>query len=109
MDPRAADAETDLSAALSAAPTGPGRALVLRNVDAVAPSRDPPSPGRWTPRRHRAPGSWAHCTARPAYRSPEALFPRSGGGTRPATPSRGPPRPGRLSAATHRRGRGVRA
>ncbi|WP_308401216.1 sigma 54-interacting transcriptional regulator [Streptomyces sp. AC512_CC834] len=31
----------DLSAALRAAPTGAGRALVLRNVDAVAPEQAP--------------------------------------------------------------------
>ncbi|WP_329388423.1 sigma-54-dependent Fis family transcriptional regulator [Streptomyces sp. NBC_01716] len=41
MDPRATDAETDLPAALRAAPTGPGRALVLRNVDAVTPEQGP--------------------------------------------------------------------
>ncbi|MDQ0773900.1 transcriptional regulator of acetoin/glycerol metabolism [Streptomyces aurantiacus] len=40
-DPRAAGAETDLPAALRAAPTGPGRTLVLRNVDAVAPEQGP--------------------------------------------------------------------
>ncbi|MEU0968887.1 helix-turn-helix domain-containing protein [Streptomyces sp. NPDC005917] len=41
MDPRAAEAGTDLPAALRAAPTGPGRALVLRNVGAVAPEQAP--------------------------------------------------------------------
>ncbi|WP_399894726.1 helix-turn-helix domain-containing protein [Streptomyces sp. BBFR51] len=39
--PGAANVGNDLSAALLAAPTGPGRALVLRNVDAVAPEQGP--------------------------------------------------------------------
>ncbi|GGV70564.1 sigma-54-dependent Fis family transcriptional regulator [Streptomyces griseoloalbus] len=66
MDPRAADAGTDLSAALRAAPTGPGRALVLRNVDAVAPEQGPAvaraldaaaAQGTWiVGTLHRAPG-----------------------------------------------------
>ncbi|MCW2875573.1 helix-turn-helix domain-containing protein [Actinacidiphila oryziradicis] len=66
MDPRAADAETDLPAALRAAPTGPGRALVLRNVDAVAPEQGPAAAraldaaaaqGTWiVGTLHRAPG-----------------------------------------------------
>lgn len=74
MDPRAAGAETDLPAdfpadlpaALRAAPTGPGRALVLRNVDAVPPEQGPAvareldaaaAQGTWiVGTLHRAPG-----------------------------------------------------
>lgn len=66
MDPRAADAGTDLSAALRAAPAGPGRALVLRNVDAVTPEQGPAvaraldaavAQGTWiVGTLHRAPG-----------------------------------------------------
>ncbi|WP_327665680.1 sigma-54-dependent Fis family transcriptional regulator [Streptomyces sp. NBC_00498] len=39
--PRAAGNGTDLPTALREAPTGPGRALVLRNVDAVSPEQGP--------------------------------------------------------------------
>ncbi|MCX4831988.1 sigma 54-interacting transcriptional regulator [Streptomyces sp. NBC_01016] len=39
--PRATDTGTDLPTALREAPTGPGRALVLRNVDAVSPEQGP--------------------------------------------------------------------
>ena len=41
LDLEAAAPDTDLPAALRAAPSGPGRALVLRNVDAVAPEQAP--------------------------------------------------------------------
>ncbi|MFJ8949872.1 sigma-54-dependent Fis family transcriptional regulator [Streptomyces sp. NPDC102381] len=39
--PRAAGNGTDLPTALREAPTGPGRALVLRNLDAVSPEQGP--------------------------------------------------------------------
>jgi transcriptional regulator of acetoin/glycerol metabolism len=39
--PGAANAGNDLAAVLRAAPTGPGRVLILRNVDAVAPEEGP--------------------------------------------------------------------
>ncbi|WP_328635126.1 sigma-54-dependent Fis family transcriptional regulator [Streptomyces sp. NBC_00356] len=39
--PRAAGTATDLPTALREAPTGPGRALVLRNLDAVSPEQGP--------------------------------------------------------------------
>ncbi|MEU6763809.1 helix-turn-helix domain-containing protein [Streptomyces sp. NPDC046853] len=61
-----ADAEAELPAALREAPTGPGRALVLRNVDAVAPEQGPAvaraldaaaAQGTWiVGTLHRAPG-----------------------------------------------------
>ncbi|MFS8202456.1 sigma-54-dependent Fis family transcriptional regulator [Streptomyces sp. CWNU-52B] len=41
MDPRAAAPGADLAADLRAAPTGPGHALVLRNVDAVPAGQGP--------------------------------------------------------------------
>ncbi|MFD8338238.1 sigma-54-dependent Fis family transcriptional regulator [Streptomyces solisilvae] len=66
MAPRAADAETDLPTALLAVPTGPARALVLRNVDAVPPEQGPAvaraldaaaAQGTWiVGTLHRAPG-----------------------------------------------------
>ncbi|MEU6676467.1 helix-turn-helix domain-containing protein [Streptomyces sp. NPDC046925] len=61
-----ADAEADLPTALREVPTGPGRALVLRNVDAVAPEQGPAvaraldaaaAQGTWiVGTLHRAPG-----------------------------------------------------
>jgi transcriptional regulator of acetoin/glycerol metabolism len=72
--PWAAEAGNDLSAALRAAPTGPGRALVLRNLDAVAPEQGPAvaraldaaaAQGTWVVGTlHRAPGvpeTLRHC------------------------------------------------
>ncbi|RII14194.1 Acetoin catabolism regulatory protein [Streptomyces sp. YIM 130001] len=66
LDPRPADVETDLPTALSEAPAGPGRALVLRNVDAVTAEQAPAvaqaldaaaAQGTWiVGTLHRAPG-----------------------------------------------------
>lgn len=62
-----ADPDTDLPTALHAAPTGPGRALVLRNIDDVPPEQGPAvaraldaaaAQGTWiVGTLHRAPGA----------------------------------------------------
>ncbi|MEV1027049.1 helix-turn-helix domain-containing protein [Streptomyces sp. NPDC050264] len=70
-DPRAADAGPDLPTGLRAAPAGPGRALILRNVDAV-PSDQGPAVARALAAA-AAQGTWVVGTLRSAPGVPEPL------------------------------------
>ncbi|MFI2424334.1 helix-turn-helix domain-containing protein [Streptomyces sp. NPDC018955] len=69
--PGTAGAGNDLPAALRAAPTGPGRALVLRNVDAVAPGQEPAVARALDAAVAR--GTWVVGTLRGAPGVPESL------------------------------------
>ncbi|MET9564164.1 sigma-54-dependent Fis family transcriptional regulator [Streptomyces tauricus] len=71
MAPRTAAPKADLSAALRAAPAGPGHALVLRNVDAV-PSEQGPAVARALDAA-AAQGTWIVGTLHRAQGVPEPL------------------------------------
>ncbi|MFB6787992.1 sigma-54-dependent Fis family transcriptional regulator [Streptomyces olivaceus] len=69
--PGAADAGHDLPAALRAVPAGPGRVLVLRNVDAVPPEDEAAVAGALE--AATAQGTWLVGTLQGALGVPEAL------------------------------------